>query len=98
VEKGIFVSTSFDKEERNVVIKVKDEGVGIDSDILPHITDPFFTTKQNSGGTGLGLSISSRIVEEHGGTLTFTSDPGIGTTAQIIFPVDGSNNTLKGVK
>ena len=61
--------------------------MGIPPKALPHIMEPFFTTKHDSGGLGLGLSISSRIVKEHGGTLTFTSQPGKGTTAEIILPI-----------
>jgi polar amino acid transport system substrate-binding protein len=78
-------------------VKVQDEGRGIPPEDLHHITDPFFTTKSNLGGIGLGLSISSRIVKEHGGTLTFTSEPGKGTTAEIILPVPKTNHNLKGV-
>jgi polar amino acid transport system substrate-binding protein len=96
VRRGIFVSTSYDKERHSIVIKVQDEGTGISSENLPHITEPFFTTKSDSGGLGLGLSISSRIIKEHGGTLTFTSEPGKGTIAEIILPVTQVNHTLKG--
>ncbi|MBW2641883.1 MAG: HAMP domain-containing histidine kinase [Deltaproteobacteria bacterium] len=81
----------------NIVVKVKDEGVGIPSESLAQITDPFFTTKHDSGGVGLGLSISSRIVEEHGGRMTFVSEIGKGTTAEIILPVNQKNNKLKGI-
>jgi polar amino acid transport system substrate-binding protein len=72
---------------------VEDEGVGISSENLPHITDPFFTTKHEAGGMGLGLSISSRIVKEYGGTLTFTSEPGRGTKAEIVLPIHQINQT-----
>jgi len=84
--KSICVSASYDEKRRGIVVNVEDEGVGIASEILPYITDPFFTTKQESGGIGLGLSISSRIVKEHGGTLTFASEPGKGTKAEIVLP------------
>ena len=60
------------------------------------IMDPFFTTKQDAGGVGLGLSISSRIVEEHGGTLRFASEPGAGTTATITLPMDREKQTEEG--
>jgi polar amino acid transport system substrate-binding protein len=80
---GIFVSTSFDPESRAVRLTVKDEGVGIPAEFMNRLTDPFFTTKRESGGTGLGLSISAGIVKEHGGTLTFVSPPGCGTTATL---------------
>ncbi|UCH19434.1 MAG: PAS domain S-box protein, partial [Deltaproteobacteria bacterium] len=94
-EKGIAVSTLFDKEANHIVIRVQDEGIGIPSDIRPHITDPLFTTKP--GGVGLGLSISSNIIEEHGGTLDFTSETDKGTTAEIILPINRGKNSMKGV-
>ncbi|MGD8725185.1 MAG: ATP-binding protein, partial [Desulfobacterales bacterium] len=83
----IYISTGYDQENSNIVITIRDEGVGIAPETLMLIMDPFFTTKQDAGGVGLGLSISSRIVEEHGGTLRFTSDPGAGTTATITLPI-----------
>jgi PAS domain S-box-containing protein len=86
-KRGIFVSTYWDEAMSNIVVNVKDEGVGIASEILAQITDPFFTTKHDSGGVGLGLSISSRIIEEHGGRMTFVSETGKGTTAEVILPV-----------
>ncbi|MGD2271637.1 MAG: PAS domain S-box protein [Desulfobacterales bacterium] len=94
-EKGIFVSTAFDPKTANLVIRVRDEGAGIAPDALPHITDPLFTTKP--GGVGLGLSISSRIIEEHGGSMHFTSEINNDTTAEIILPVNDGKNSLKGV-
>jgi PAS domain S-box-containing protein len=92
--KAIFVSTSFDEKRRGITVRVDDEGVGIPPEILPHITDPFFTTRHESGGTGLGLSISSRIVKEHGGTLIFTSEVRKGTKAEVFLPVPRAKNDL----
>ena len=86
IRRGIFLSTSYNEKTSSIVLRVQDEGVGIPPEVLPHITNPFFTTKSNAGGIGLGLSISSRIVKEHGGTLTFISEPRKGTTAEIILP------------
>jgi len=97
IRKGITLSTSFNEKTSSIVVKVQDEGIGIPSEVLPHITDPFFTTKSNAGGIGLGLSISSRIVKEHGGTLTFISEPGKGTTAEIILPLPQVHRRLEGV-
>jgi PAS domain S-box-containing protein len=94
--KGISLSTSYDEKVSGIVLKVQDEGVGIPPDVLPHITDPFFTTRSNSGGIGLGLSISSRIVKEHGGTIAFSSEPGKGTTAEITLPVPQADHPPKG--
>jgi PAS domain S-box-containing protein len=87
-EKGIRVSTRWDKVGGNVVLEVQDEGAGIPPENLPHITDPFFSTKHESGGVGLGLAISSRIIREHGGTMNFVSEPGIGTKAEVFLPVN----------
>jgi PAS domain S-box-containing protein len=86
-QRGITLSTSYDEKKQSILISIQDEGMGIPPKDLPHIMEPFFTTKRDSGGLGLGLSISSRIVKEHGGTLTFTSEPGKGTTADIILPI-----------
>ncbi len=94
--KGIHISTGYDHENSNIVITVRDEGVGIAPETLMLIMDPFYTTKQDTGGIGLGLSISSRIVEEHGGTLRFSSEPGVGTTATITLPIDPKKQTLEG--
>lgn len=69
-----------------VLLEVADEGVGIPPEHLSRLTEPFFTTKRESGGTGLGLSVSERIVREHGGTLTFRSAPGAGTIATLALP------------
>jgi PAS domain S-box-containing protein len=86
-QKSISVTTAYDEEKRGIIIRVEDEGVGIPSEILPHITDSFFTTRHESGGMGLGLSISSRIVKEHGGRLTFKSEAQKGTKAKIFLPL-----------
>jgi PAS domain S-box-containing protein len=93
--RGISLSTFYNEKTSSIVVKVKDEGVGILPEVLPHITDPFFTTKSKSGGIGLGLSISSRIVKEHGGTLAFHSEPGRGTLAEITLPVPQANHPLR---
>jgi PAS domain S-box-containing protein len=67
-------------------LAVRDTGSGIPPEILPKIFDPFFTTKAE--GTGLGLSISHGIVQEHHGTIDVRSEPGIGTTFILTFPLD----------
>jgi polar amino acid transport system substrate-binding protein len=84
--RGIFIATMLDDTGDHVVIQVQDEGAGISAEDLVRIREPFFTTKQEAGGLGLGLSISARIVEEHRGTMRFTSQPGVGTTVEIILP------------
>ncbi|WP_246044770.1 transporter substrate-binding domain-containing protein [Geomonas ferrireducens] len=86
-ERGIELATWFDGAENSVILEVRDQGTGIAPEHLQHLTDPFFTTKRESGGTGLGLSVSSGIAKEHGGGLTFTSEQGAGTTARLTLPV-----------
>jgi PAS domain S-box-containing protein len=86
-EKGIFISTEFEEQIGLITLKVKDEGTGIEPRHVKYIMDPFFTTRRESGGTGLGLSISAAIISHHGGSLSFDSQPGKGTTATITIPV-----------
>ncbi|WP_243372634.1 transporter substrate-binding domain-containing protein [Geotalea sp. SG265] len=83
---GIMLRTFRDAESGAVVLELRDEGTGIAAEHLSHLTDPFFTTKRESGGTGLGLSVSDGIIKEHGGTLTFASVAGAGTTVTLTFP------------
>lgn len=85
-DKAIQVSTRYHPDARSVVIEITDEGVGISPEHMARMTDPFFTTKRETGGTGLGLSISDGIIREHGGTMQFESIPGIGTTVIVILP------------
>jgi signal transduction histidine kinase len=70
-----------------VVLEVADTGVGIPPDVLPRVTEAFFTTKEEGKGTGLGLSICKRIVDDHGGRLGIASRVGAGTTVRVTLPV-----------
>lgn len=90
-QRGITLATSHDREKGCVLLRVSDQGVGIAPEHLSHLTDPFFTTKREDGGTGLGLSVSAGIVKEHGGSLTFDSAPGAGTTVTLALPVAGED-------
>jgi polar amino acid transport system substrate-binding protein len=85
-ERRISLETRYDRDAGAVVLRIADEGSGIAPEHIPHLTDPFFTTKRESGGTGLGLSVSATIVKEHGGTLEFESAPGRGTTVTLTLP------------
>ena len=82
-EKGIIVSTAVDDDNKDIIIAVEDEGSGIPKDVMPHIMDPFFTTKRDAGGTGLGLAVSANIVKEHGGKIEVRSE----TDEKSIFEV-----------
>ncbi len=85
-DRAVRLVTRADPARGLVVLEVQDEGSGIPPEHLQRITDPFFTTKRETGGTGLGLSVSARIVKEHGGTLAFDSRVGTGTTAILALP------------
>lgn len=86
LDNGIFITITYNREHREIVAAVKDEGKGIPQKDLKYISEPFFTSKRSSGGTGLGLYVSSKIVNDHGGTIHFFSEPGKGTTVEVRFP------------
>lgn len=83
---GIFITVTFDRKTREIVVSVKDEGSGIPEKDLKYITEPFFTSRRSSGGTGLGLYMSSKIISDHGGSIHFYSTPGEGTTVEVRLP------------
>ena len=70
-----------------MTIEFIDSGEGIKPEHLKKITEPFFSTKEPGKGTGLGLSITYSIINEHGGTLNYTSEWGKGTTATVVLPL-----------
>ena len=83
----ITISTSF-KDDKNILISIKDNGIGISESVLNKIFDPFFTTKPVGSGTGLGLSTSySIVVEKHRGKLSCNSILGEGTEFLIELPI-----------
>ena len=65
---------------------VRDNGHGIDPEVLPRIFDPFFTTKKTGEGTGLGLSVVYGIIKSYGGVIIVESKPGQGTAFRIYIP------------
>ena len=94
--KGVSVSVNYNPPQEEIIISIRDEGVGMPRETISTITEPFFTTKGDTGGVGLGLSISSRIVEEHSGRMRFTSEKGSGTVAEIIFPTEADHSAAIG--
>ena len=74
-----------------IVVAVEDTGAGIPEHVRARIFEPFFTTKEVGRGSGQGLAISRAVVERHGGTLTFDTQVGRGTTFWVRLPlVDAS--------
>ena len=72
------------KRENRVILKISDNGQGMDKKTKEKLFTPFFTTKD--GGTGLGLSTVKKIVEAHKGSVEIESQPGKGTTITVSFP------------
>jgi PAS domain S-box-containing protein len=70
-------------------IQVRDSGCGIDPQILPHIFDPFYTTKKQGEGTGLGLAAVFGTLQQHHGAITVDSEPGSGTVFHLYLPLTG---------
>jgi signal transduction histidine kinase len=87
-DKGeIFIETGFNEKAGEVIIKVGDNGKGMDEKTRGSIFDPFFTTKRDKGGTGLGLSITYGIIKDHEGRIIVDTSPGVGTTFTIHIPL-----------
>ena len=78
------IFTGYNAESGSAIIKISDNGKGIDELTLNNIGTPFFTTKEK--GTGLGLSISYQIIKEHNGKIEVTSFPDKGTSFSIYLP------------
>ncbi len=82
----ILISTVVQNE--NLIVKIKDNGAGMNQETQNKIFNVGFTTKKIGIGTGLGLSISKKIIELHKGTISFTSSEGIGTEFLIVIPIN----------
>jgi len=89
-----------------IEIRVRDNGTGIAPDVLPHIFEPFMTTKEHGHGTGLGLAIARGIMERHMGSIEVESELGRGTTfiltlpsqapeAELVAAADGGQATMR---
>ncbi len=88
MKEGGELEISLETTDRSVLIKVKDNGNGIDAKTLPHIFEPFFSTKPSGHGCGLGLVAAKRIAEEHGGKIHVESEVGGGTSFFVCIPLD----------
>lgn len=76
----------------SIRIQVQDTGSGIDPEILSRVVEPFFTTKASGKGTGLGMSMVEGFVKQSGGALHIDSEPGVGTTINLLFPLSDTDD------
>jgi signal transduction histidine kinase len=74
-----------------VALTVSDTGIGIAPEILPHLFEPFFSTKPVTEGTGLGLSQVDGFVQQSGGRITVRSEPSHGASFRLLFPRASGN-------
>ncbi|QEW19086.1 C4-dicarboxylate transport sensor protein DctB [Marinibacterium anthonyi] len=77
----------------DLTIRVRDNGPGIPADVMPRVTEPFFSTKIGGEGLGLGLAISFEVVQQFGGRLDIRSGPGGGAEIAVILPLLNRDDT-----
>lgn len=84
------VYVAIDEDEHNLIVKVRDTGIGIKKEDIDKIFDRFYradkSRKREIGGAGLGLSICKWIIESHGGYIKVESEYGSGSTFSIFLP------------
>jgi signal transduction histidine kinase len=71
-----------------IIFEVADNGTGMDYEVKKNVFTGFFSTKNTGKGTGLGLLTTRKIVQQHGGTVSFESTEGVGSVFRIEFPRD----------
>lgn len=86
-EQGEITITTTCKGNDQILISIRDTGIGMSKETMARIFEPFFTTKPIGKGTGLGLSISYSIIQEHHGTISINSIPGKGSEFIITLPI-----------
>lgn len=80
------------RDRERVVVRIHDDGPGLDDSVRQRVFHPFFTTKES--GFGLGMPIARKIIEQHGGSLTLRSRPGSGCRVRVELPSPGLTNPL----
>jgi two-component system NtrC family sensor kinase len=87
VENGEITIKTKNPDEDSINFEISDNGLGIAAEDIPHIFEPFFSTKQDASGIGLGLAIVHGIVQNHKGKIHVKSDVGAGTTFSVTIPL-----------
>jgi len=93
---NLWIESWLTSAETEVEIQVRDDGSGIAPDVLPHIFEPFLTTKESGHGVGLGLAIARGIVERHNGRIEVESVVSRGTTFTVTLPTQAPAASLAG--
>ena len=86
-ENGEIIMKTSNPDDSSIKLEIRDNGVGIDPEDIPHIFEPFFSAKEKASGIGLGLAIVHGIVQSHNGKVEVESELGKGTTISIILPL-----------
>jgi two-component system NtrC family sensor kinase len=86
-EKGEIVIRTKNTDEDTIAFEIADNGTGIAAVDIPHIFEPFYSTKENASGIGLGLAIVHGIIQNHKGKIHVTSEPGHGTSFSVTLPL-----------
>jgi len=86
LDAGVCGAEPHAKTRPHAVVTVSDTGCGMPPDVLEHVFEPFFTTKEVGKGTGLGLATVYGIVKQHEGLIRVRSEPGKGSTFEILLP------------
>jgi len=87
LENGEIVISTKNPDIDSIRVEISDNGIGIPEDDIPHIFEPFFSTKRDTSGIGLGLAIVHGIIKSHNGNLEVKSELGKGTTISITLPI-----------
>ncbi|WP_108651041.1 ATP-binding protein [Dongshaea marina] len=88
IDKGGEIQVRTHSTQGEVMVEIKDNGHGIEPELMDKLFTPFFTTRQVGEGTGLGLSISHGIIRAHGGEIKVSSEPGKGTCFSLHLPLE----------
>jgi two-component system NtrC family sensor kinase len=86
-DSGEIVIRTKNPDSDTIRVEISDNGSGISPEDIPHIFEPFFSTKREARGIGLGLAIVHGIIQNHGAKIEVNSAPGKGTTISINFPL-----------
>ncbi len=87
IDNDFILAKGFGKYGKYALLTVTDNGEGMDAEVVKHVFEPFYTTKELGKGTGLGLSIVYGIIKKHNGYITCHSTAGVGTTMRIYLPI-----------